>query len=98
MIASFFIKKINKDAATVVFAGPTELSLDLPTTDVPPKRYKNVVQLFGPIDPEASSYKILGTKLEVALVKADGSSWPVLRSEDPRTGEIIQVGKAGRAM
>jgi hypothetical protein len=64
---------------------------------MPPKRYKNVVQLFGPIDPEASSYKILGTKLEVTLAKADGSSWPVLRSEDPRTGEIIQVGKAGRA-
>jgi hypothetical protein len=97
VIASFFIKKINKDVAKVVFASPTELSLDLPTTDIPPKRYKNVVRLFGPIDTEASSYKILGTKLEVTLAKADGSPWPVLRSEDPRTGEIIQVGKAGRA-
>lgn len=81
----------------MVFASPTELSLDLPTTDVPPKRYKTVVRLFGSIDTDASSYKILGTKLEVSLAKADGSSWPVLRSEDPRTGEIIQVGKAGRA-
>ena len=66
--------------------------------DIPPKRYKNIVQLFGPIKPEESTFKILGTKLEVTLVKADGSSWPVLRNEDPRTGEIIQVGKAGRAI
>jgi hypothetical protein len=80
-----------------LFASPTELSLDLPTTDVPPKRYKNIVQLFGPINTQESTFKILGTKLEVTLVKADGSSWPVLRAEDPRTGEIIQVGKAGRA-
>jgi hypothetical protein len=39
----------------------------------------------------------LGTKLEVTLVKEDGASWPVLRSDDRRTGEIFQVGKAGRA-
>jgi hypothetical protein len=97
VIASFFLKKINKDTASIKFSSPSELSLDLPTTDTPPKRYKNVVELFGPIKPEESTFKIMGTKLEVTLVKADGSSWPVLRSEDPRTGEIIQVGRAGRA-
>ena len=76
---------------------PTGISLDLVTTDSPPKRYKTVVPLFGPIDSAASSSKIMGTKLEVSLVKADGSSWPVLRSDEQRTGEIIQVGKAARA-
>lgn len=40
----------------------------------------------------------MGTKLEVNLVKADGASWPVLRSDEARTGEIIQVGKAGRVL
>lgn len=75
----------------------TALLLDLPTTDAQPKRYKAEVPLFGPIDTTASSFKILGTKLEVNFVKADGSSWPVLRSDEQRTGEIIQVGKAGRA-
>jgi len=96
VIASFFLKKIAKDKASISFA-PTSLSLDLPTTDTPPKRYKNVVQLFGAIDAQASSFKIMGTKLEVTLVKADGASWPVLRADDRRTGEIIQVGRAGRA-
>ena len=39
----------------------------------------------------------MGTKMELNLVKADSSSWPVLRSDEQRTGEIIQVGRAGRA-
>jgi CS domain len=97
VIASFFLKKINKDTASVTFPSPTELSLDLPTLDTPRKRYKNILQLFGPIDTNESSFRIMGTKLEVALVKTDGSSWPVLKSDEPRTGEIIQVGRAGRA-
>jgi hypothetical protein len=57
-----------------------------------------VVPLFGLVDPQASTFKIMGTKLEVNFVKADGNSWPVLRSDEQRTGEIIQVGKAGRVL
>lgn len=98
VIASFFLKKINKDNAVVSFSASQELTLDLPTTDAIPKRYKSIVPLFGAIDTEASSFKIMGTKLEITLVKADGASWPVLRSDEQRTGEIIQVGKAGRAV
>lgn len=37
----------------------------------------------------------MGTKLEFTLAKADASGWPVLRSTDPMTGEIIQSGRAG---
>jgi len=96
VIASFFLKKINKEKAKVDFASH-ELSLDLVTSDSPAKRYKTVVPLFGAIDPAASTSKVMGTKLEVTFVKADGASWPVLRSDEARTGEIIQVGKAGRA-
>lgn len=96
MIASFFLKKINKELAKVEFS-PTEMSVNLLTTDPTPKRYKAIVPLFGSIDPATSTFKIMGTKLEVIFAKADGASWPVLRSDDPRTGEIIQVGKAGRA-
>jgi len=96
VIASFFLKKIDKEAAKVEFR-PQQLDLDLPTTDAPvPKRYRAEVPLFGPIDTAKSSFKILGTKLEVTLIKADGSSWPVLRSDDRLTGEILQVGRAGR--
>ena len=73
------------------------MDLNLPTTDAPtPKRYKAVVPLYGPIDTVKSTFKILGTKLEVTLVKADGSSWPVLRSDDRPTGEIIQTGRAAQ--
>jgi len=96
VIASFFLKKINKEKAKVEFS-PNELSLNLVTTDTPPKRYKAAIPLYGLIDTTASEFKILGTKLEMTLVKADGNSWPVLRSDEQRTGEIIQVGRAGRA-
>ncbi|KAL2260765.1 hypothetical protein VTK26DRAFT_5140 [Humicola hyalothermophila] len=96
VIASFFLKKIDKDAAKVEFR-ERDLVLDLPTTDTPvPKRYKAQVPLYGLVDPAKSTFKILGTKLEVSLAKADGSSWPVLRSDDRPTGEILQVGRAGR--
>ena len=96
VIASFFLKKINKEIAKVDFASQ-ELILDLPTSDNPPKRYRATVPLFGPINTEVSKFKIMGTKLEVTFAKADGASWPTLRSDEQRTGEIIQVGKAGRA-
>ncbi|KAI1348199.1 HSP20-like chaperone [Xylaria sp. FL0043] len=95
VIASFFLKKIDSTKATVEFH-PTTLELDLPTNEPTPKRYKASVPLFGEIDTQKSTFKILGTKLEVSLYKADGASWPVLRSDDHRTGEILQVGRAGR--
>jgi hypothetical protein len=60
------------------------------------KRYSTEMSLFAPIDPEKSSFKIMGTKLELTLEKADGSGWPVLKADDPHTGEIIQAGRAGR--
>ncbi|KAK7743490.1 hypothetical protein SLS53_004024 [Cytospora paraplurivora] len=97
VIASFFLKKIDKDAAKVSFT-QSSAHLDLPTTDSPPKRYRAEVPLFGPIDAEKTTYKILGTKLEVTLAKAEVSSWPVLRADDRLTGEILQVGRAGKVL
>jgi CS domain len=95
VIASIYLKNIDKAKAKVDFSSPTTLDLDLPTSDS--KRYVQTVPLFAPIDPKASQFKIMGMKLELTLVKADGSSWPVLRSDEARTGEIIQVGRPGRA-
>lgn len=95
VIASFFLKKIDKNTAKVVFT-QSSIQLDLPTADSPPKRYRTEVPLFGGIDPEKTTYKILGTKLEVTLAKAEVSSWPVLRADDRLTGEILQVGRAGK--
>ncbi len=95
--ASFFLKKIDKDTAKVVFKTQS-IDLDLTTADSPPKRYKKEVPLYAAIDPDKSTYKVLGTKLEVVLAKADVSSWPVLRSDDRLTGVILQVGRAGSAV
>ncbi len=94
VIASLYLKKIDREKARVEFEGQG-VRLDLPTAER--KRYKEVVPLFAPIDVEKSSFKVMGTKLELTLVKGDGCSWPVLRSDERVTGEIIQVGKPGRA-
>lgn len=95
VIASLYLKKIENDRSKVEFAddGKT-VELDLHTADK--KRYQKAMELFGPIKPDESKFKIMGTKLELTLVKADGLGWPVLRADDPHSGEIIQAGRAGR--
>lgn len=95
MIASFYLKKIDKEAAKVIFDSPLLIVLDLPTADL--RRYKTDIPLFGQIDTANSTYKIMGTKLELTLIKLDFSSWPTLRSDEKRSSEIIQVGQPGRA-
>lgn len=94
VIVSIFLKKIDAKAAAVEYVNENTLKLDLPTADQ--KRYRETISLFGPVDTEKSSHKVMGTKLELSLVKADGRSWPVLRSTDKTTGEIIQVGGPGK--
>ncbi|KAL6706751.1 hypothetical protein ACN47E_005087 [Coniothyrium glycines] len=94
VVASLFLKKIDKSTAVIEFL-PDQVKLDLRTTDS--KRYQSDFPLYASIRPEESKFRILGTKLEMTLVKADGTSWPVLRSDDKPTGEMIQVGRAGRA-
>jgi hypothetical protein len=94
VIASLYLKKIDKEKSTVKFSSETKLDLDLITSDS--KRYEKTYELFGPILPDKSTFKILGTKLELTLQKADGLGWPVLKADDPHSGEIIQAGRAGR--
>ncbi|MCJ1328291.1 hypothetical protein MMC10_004967 [Thelotrema lepadinum] len=93
--ASLYLKKISKTDAKVEFASSTTVDVDLPTVDN--TRYKASIPLYGPIEPSKSSFRILGTKLELTLAKADGFGWPVLRADEPTTGEIIQTGRAGNA-
>ena len=95
VIASYYLKKIDKGRARVEFTSPTRVMLDLPTSDN--KRYKTDILLFGQIDTTKSTYKILGTKLELTLTKLDGVGWPVFRGDEERGSDIIQVGRAGRA-
>ena len=93
VICSYYLKKIDKERSKVAFADATTLQLDLVTQDK--KRYKADVPLFGSIDPEKSKFQIMGTKLELTLLKADGMGWPVLKADDHHTGSIIQSGRAG---
>lgn len=95
-MSRFTSKKIEKTKSHVKF-NTNEIFLDLINTDTPPKRYTATIPLFGAISPIESTFKVLGTKLEVNFIKADHLSWPVLRSDDRLVGEIIQVGKAGSA-
>jgi len=96
VIVSFYLKKINKDEAKVDFSDDgTEVDLDLPTQDG--KRFTRTIPLFAQIDPDKSQFKIMGTKLEMNLIKADASlSWGALRSDEKGSGVRIQLGQAGR--
>ncbi|MCJ1312460.1 hypothetical protein MMC25_006134 [Agyrium rufum] len=94
--ATLYLKKIQQPPTSEIsFPTPTSLQLSLRTSDK--KLYATTIPLFGAVKPEASTWKIFGTKIDFTLAKADGQSWPVLRSDERLTGEIIQVGKAGRA-
>ncbi|KAF2266860.1 CORD and CS domain-containing protein [Lojkania enalia] len=93
VIASLYLKKISKDTALVEFK-ENSVVLDLHTSDS--KRYQTEMPLWGSINAENSKFRILGTKLELTLAKADGAAWPVLRADDKLTGEVFQVGRAGR--
>ncbi|KAG9888285.1 hypothetical protein KCV02_g18382, partial [Aureobasidium melanogenum] len=94
VMASLYLKKIDKAISKVEFQDKA-VDLDLRTSDR--KRFQQVVPLFGAIDKAKSEFSIMGTKLELRIVKADGASWPVLRGDEKLTGEIIQMGRAGRA-
>ncbi|KAF3906861.1 hypothetical protein ABW21_db0205102 [Orbilia brochopaga] len=89
---SIFLKKTEKDKSSIVFK-PTEIDVDLRSADK--KRYKATIPLYAGITPAESSYTVFGTKVEMKLRKADGTSWPALRN-DEATGTIIQIGNAPR--
>ncbi|KAF1982893.1 chord-containing protein [Aulographum hederae CBS 113979] len=92
--ATLYLKKIDKTTSTIEFNSATTVRLDLKTTDK--KRYTTEMPLFGEIDTEKSDFKIMGTKLDLILVKTDGRSWATLRSDEKATGKIIQSGGAVR--
>ncbi|KAF2151236.1 chord-domain-containing protein [Myriangium duriaei CBS 260.36] len=94
VIASLYLKKVDKEESTITFSDATTIQLDLKTSDR--KSYKKELPLYASIDTDKSTFKVMGTKIEFTLVKADGTSWPVLRSDQRQTGEIIQMGRAGR--
>ncbi|KAL8293080.1 hypothetical protein RQP46_000774 [Phenoliferia psychrophenolica] len=84
---SVFGKGANKDTSKVVFeAEAMHVELFLPAS----KTFRKTFALYGPINPETSTYKILGTKCEIVLGKADARSWPSVTSLDPELAKNFQ--------
>jgi len=87
-VLAIFAKKIDKSSVHVDFA-PRELVIEFMFD--PQKRYEGSIPLYEEIDPAASRYEILSTKLEITMRKANGASWPVLRP-DPNVTERVTFG------
>ncbi|BGP30165.1 hypothetical protein JCM10296v2_001917 [Rhodotorula toruloides] len=88
VIVSVFGKQADKEASVVRFESEAmHVDLVLPSR----KRFTKSFPLYGPIDPSASSYKILGTKCEITLAKADARSWPSITTLDPELASKFQI-------
>ncbi|GAA6064552.1 hypothetical protein JCM10212_005779 [Sporobolomyces blumeae] len=80
VIVSVFGKQADKDKSCVTFSAETmNVDLVLPSR----KRFTRTFTLYGPINPSASTFKVLGTKCEITLAKADARSWPTITALDP---------------
>lgn len=67
IMASIYAKRCEKERSIVTFE-PERVHLDLFLPDS--KRFKRTLDLYGPINPEASTYKILGTKVRVHMTSS----------------------------
>ncbi|KAF8503526.1 HSP20-like chaperone [Russula emetica] len=89
-----FAKQTDKGRSSVKIE-ENEIHLDFYLPG--PKRFTRSVQLFGPVDPTASSYTVFGTKVEIRLKKRDGRSWTLLEKTDRALGPVsFTFGVTGR--
>ncbi|GAA5947278.1 hypothetical protein JCM3765_001602 [Sporobolomyces pararoseus] len=80
VIVSVFGKQADKEKSAVTFETESmTIDLILPSN----KRFTRTLSLYGPIAPSDSTFKILGTKCEITLAKADARSWPTVTALDP---------------
>lgn len=91
---SVFAKQVDKERSTVAFESEkVHIDLYLPAG----KRFKRSLDLFGPIDPSTSSFRVLGTKVELVLKKSDGKSWTLLEKTTRDLGGFqLTFGVGGR--
>ncbi|TNY22477.1 chord-domain-containing protein [Rhodotorula diobovata] len=88
VIVSVFGKQADKEKSSVKFeAEAMHVDLILPAR----KRFTKSFPLYGPIDPASSAFKILGTKCEITLAKADARSWPSITTLDPDLASKFRV-------
>ncbi|KAG9003367.1 hypothetical protein FRB90_011194 [Tulasnella sp. 427] len=73
---SVFAKKVDASSSKVEFEEEKiHLQLNLPEG----KKCIQSLDLWAAIDPTASTYKILGTKVDIVLVKQQAKSWTLLQ-------------------
>ncbi|THV07933.1 chord-domain-containing protein [Dendrothele bispora CBS 962.96] len=91
---SVFAKQVDKEKSTVSFEEEkVSISLYLPAS----RRFVKEIDLFGPINPSASTFQILGTKVELQLQKLDTRSWTILERPQHDLGNIsLTFGVTGR--
>ncbi|KAF8894476.1 hypothetical protein BD779DRAFT_1501314 [Infundibulicybe gibba] len=91
---SVFARQVEKGRSQVHF-GETKIVLDLFLPGE--KRFSRTLDLFGPIDPTNSSFKITNTKVEIQLQKKDRRGWTVLEQTARDLGNIsLTFGVGGR--
>ncbi|KAJ7702304.1 HSP20-like chaperone [Mycena rosella] len=91
---SIFAKQADKERSQIKFE-ETQISFDLYLPGS--KRFAKTVDLFGPIDPTASSFTFFGTKVELNLKKQDTRSWTILERATQDLGNIsLTFGVGGR--
>jgi hypothetical protein len=64
VIASIFLKNVDKTCSAVRFTH-WDLSYDLVSAKAGVPTATQTISLYGPIDPEQSTYRVLGTKVGV---------------------------------
>ncbi|WWC87898.1 uncharacterized protein L201_002798 [Kwoniella dendrophila CBS 6074] len=94
---SAFAKGADKEKSTVKFEEQQlHIDLYLPAN----KRVTKSISLYGPINPETSTFRILGTKVDIVLQKPSAISWPLLELPPPGTelppGYALTFGVSGR--
>ncbi|BEI85294.1 hypothetical protein CcaverHIS002_0506950 [Cutaneotrichosporon cavernicola] len=86
---SAYSKNADKDRSQVTFADQSlTLDLYLPNN----KRVKKTVTLYGPVVPDQCKFRILGSKVDITLIKPVAASWPLL--ELPAAGTELPPGYA----
>ncbi|KIY64878.1 chord-domain-containing protein [Cylindrobasidium torrendii FP15055 ss-10] len=95
VFVSVYAKRTDKEKSTVTFE-EDKVHLDLFFLDT--KRFTRTLQLFGPVDPVASTFVVMGTKVDLNLKKKDNRSWAVLESKDAKAvgGFSLTFGVTGR--
>ncbi|KAJ3564279.1 hypothetical protein NP233_g8399 [Leucocoprinus birnbaumii] len=95
VFVSVFAKQADKERSVIKFDSPEQVTLDIFLPGL--KRFSRVLNLFGPINPEQSTFRYFNTKIELELQKSDNRGWVLLEKTTRDLGGISYTfGVGGR--